>query len=147
MKIYVDGACSVNPGPGGAAALVIHDTGFEDEVCLAVNPTTNQRMEIKAVIIGLEKALMAEPNWVDVYSDSANVVNCFNQSWYKNWEKNGWLNSKKEPVANRDLWERLLALYRQFTCPVIFNKVKGHSGDEYNERVDKLAVAARLEVE
>ena len=98
--------------------------------------TTNQRMELKAVIEAL-KALKVEGWDIEIYSDSAYIVNAFEQNWIGKWMRNGWKTSKKEPVANQDLWEELIALCRK--NHVVIKKVKGHSGDEYNERCDQLA--------
>ena len=99
--------------------------------------TTNNQMELTAVIEGL-KALK-EPCKVTVYSDSAYVVNAFNQDWITGWINNNWRNSKKDPVANKELWEELIALTKKHT--VEFIKVKGHAGNKYNEICDKLATA------
>ncbi|WP_207893918.1 ribonuclease HI [Tumebacillus sp. BK434] len=137
VVIYTDGACSGNPGPGGYGAVLMAGSHHK-EISGGEQETTNQRMELLAVIEALK--LLKYPCKVDVYSDSAYLINCFKSRWYVNWEKNGWLNSQKQPVANRDLWEELLLLYR--THKVTFFKVKGHSGDKWNERCDELARAA-----
>lgn len=133
MRVYTDGACSQNPGPGGWA-WVTEDghrgTGGEPE-------TTNQRMELTAVA----KAIEALPGSLEVYSDSTYVVNCFNDRWYEGWISRGWKNSQKKPVANRDLWEPLIAAYLARRDELTFTWVKGHSGDELNELADQLAVA------
>lgn len=99
--------------------------------------TTNNRMELLAAVRALES--LKEPVRVKLHTDSAYMVNCFHDGWYRKWEKNGWINSKKEPVENRDLWERLLALTRYHH--VEFVKVKGHSDDKWNNRCDELARA------
>lgn len=137
VEIYTDGACSGNPGPGGWAAILTYE-GHEKEISGGETQTTNQRMELKAV----EQALhhLKEPCDVVLHSDSAYVVNCFKQKWYVGWQKNGWKNSKGDPVQNRDLWELLLAEVERHT--VHFEKVKGHAGVEMNERCDELARAA-----
>jgi ribonuclease HI len=98
--------------------------------------TTNQRMEIKAVIEAL-KAIKVSDWDVTVYSDSAYVVNAFNQKWIENWQRNGWRNSKKDAVANQDLWQELIALTAKNR--VRLEKVKGHDGNKWNERCDQLA--------
>ena len=100
--------------------------------------TTNNRMEMMAAIQALE--MLKEPVRVRLHSDSSYLVNCFRERWFERWERNGWRNSKKEPVENRDLWERLLALTRRHE--VEFVKVKGHADDEWNNRCDELARAA-----
>ena len=105
--------------------------------------TTNQRMELQAVIGALNSLKVTD--WeVTVYSDSAYVVNAFKQKWIDKWQKNGWKNSKKEAVANQDLWQELLVLMCKKR--VFMEKVKGHSGDMYNERCDELARQAIKEL-
>lgn len=137
VKIYTDGACSGNPGPGGWGAILIYQnsskelSGFEPE-------TTNNRMELTAVIEGL-KALR-EPCCVEIYSDSAYICNAFTQRWINKWQKNGWITSAGKPVENRDLWESLLQQMK--THKVSYGKVKGHSGHPQNSRCDKLAKSA-----
>lgn len=137
VTIYSDGACSGNPGPGGWAALII-DNGDEREVFGGETPTTNQRMELKAAIEGL-RAIEGR-RAVDLYSDSAYVVNCFRDKWYVRWRQNGWRNKQNQPVGNRDLWEALIALNEHHD--VTWHKVAGHSGHPFNDRVDALARAA-----
>lgn len=100
--------------------------------------TTNQREEIKAVIDGL-KSLKTNKYTIQVFSDSAYLINCMNQRWYANWRLNGWINSKKNPVENKDLWEELLNIIEDNMYIVKFNKVKGHSKIFYNEKADELA--------
>lgn len=142
VTIYTDGACSGNPGPGGWGAVLL----FKDqskELSGGERETTNQRMELQAVI-GALGALKVTDWEVTVYSDSAYVVNAFQQKWLDNWQKNGWRNSKKEPVANQDLWQQLLVLTRQNRVNLL--KVKGHAGDKYNERCDELARQAIKEL-
>lgn len=136
VTLYTDGACSGNPGRGGWGAVLIYGK-IEKEMSGVAEVTTNNQMELTAVIEGL-KALK-EPCEVLVYSDSAYVVNAFNQNWIEGWVQNNWRNSKKDPVANRELWEELIALTDKHK--VTFNKVKGHAGDIYNERCDALATA------
>jgi len=134
VTVYTDGACSGNPGPGGWAAIII-DRGQERVLTGSDPRTTNQRMELTAAI----EALAAIPGRrrVHLYSDSAYLVNCFRDRWWERWERNGWIGAGKQPVANRDLWERLLAETRRHE--VVWHKVTGHAGDALNERVDKLA--------
>ena len=137
VELYTDGACSGNPGPGGwGVILVVGDK--EKELAGGEPDTTNQRMELQAVIQGL-KALN-RPCKVKVYSDSAYFINALEKKWYVNWRKNGWKNSKGEPVKNRDLWEALLEQMDRHQLSL--QKVKGHSGHHYNERCDALARAA-----
>ncbi len=139
IDVYTDGACSGNPGPGGWAWVArdgAEGSGSEPD-------TTNQRMEVRAVI----EALRANPGPVHIYSDSTYVVKCFNDRWYEGWLKRGWKNSQKKPVANKDLWQALLdeALPRFDNGELKFFWVKGHSGDAMNDRADELAVAALQE--
>ena len=141
VTLYTDGACSGNPGRGGWGAVLLFGT-YEKQMSGVSENTTNNQMELTAVIEGL-KALK-EPCEVMVYSDSAYVVNAFNNNWIEGWQKNNWRNSKKDPVANRELWEELISLTT--THKVTFNKVKGHAGDKYNEICDSLATAFNKQV-
>lgn len=134
VVIYTDGACSGNPGPGGWAALLKFN-GVEKEISGGDIHTTNQRMELKAALRALHA--LKEPCRVKVYSDSAYLVNAFCKRWIDRWCRNGWLNAKKEPVENRDLWEGLLERTRKHQ--VAWLKVKGHSNNPDNERCDRLA--------
>ena len=132
--IYTDGACSGNPGPGGWAWAIApegerHGSGGERR-------TTNQRMEVRAVL----EALRANTGALTIVSDSTYVVNCFRDRWWVRWQQNGWRNAKKEPVANTDLWKPLIELYQERRPE--FRWVKGHSGDPMNDLVDRLAVVA-----
>ncbi|MGN1013613.1 MAG: ribonuclease HI [Clostridia bacterium] len=136
--LYTDGACSGNPGPGGYGAILIYN-GIEKEISGGEKSTTNNKMEMMAVIKGLE--MLKEPCEVEVYSDSAYVVNSIEKGWIYSWKKNGWKKADKKEVKNVDLWERLL---KQLDIhKVTFNKVKGHSNDELNNRCDRLAVSER----
>ncbi len=140
ITIHTDGACSGNPGPGGWAAVLTYGehtkeiSGFE-------NNTTNQRMELTAAIGALKS--LKEPCQVDLYSDSAYLVNAFHQKWFVRWEMNGWYNAQKKPVENRDLWQQLLQLAQ--VHQITWIKVKGHSGNPGNERCDQLARKAIAE--
>lgn len=137
VTIYTDGACSGNPGPGGWGAILMCD-GKQKEISGSNKDTTNNIMEITAVLEAL-KLLKVECN-VKIYSDSAYVVNAFNQGWIYNWRKNNWKTASKDPVKNRELWEELYALTQKHKCEFI--KVKGHSDNEFNNRCDTLAVSA-----
>ncbi|GGJ05593.1 ribonuclease H [Alicyclobacillus cellulosilyticus] len=134
MEIYTDGACSGNPGPGGWAAVLRHGDKVK-EISGGAAHTTNQRMELTAVVEALR--CLRTPCRVVIYSDSAYLVNCFRQKWYVTWRRNGWRNSKGEPVQNRDLWEQILAEMEKHD--VRFEKVRGHAGVKWNERCDELA--------
>jgi ribonuclease HI len=143
--IYCDGACSGNQhknNTGGWGALLIFKNK-EKEIFGGEKNTTNQRMELTACIKALEQ-LKNNRYPVEIYSDSAYLVNCINQAWYKKWEKNGWKNSNKKPVENKDLWETLLELLDNYNPKFI--KVEGHSGVVQNERVDKLARLGMKEI-
>ena len=141
--IHTDGSCSGNPGPGGFGAIIEID-GVEALVVTGGDPqTTNNRMELSAVIEAM-RVLNTMPDVdqfeVTVRSDSQYVVNSFNKGWIKNWQRNGWLNADKKPVANQDLWELLLRETARHT--MAFTWVKGHAGDPMNERCDQLATTA-----
>lgn len=146
IQVWTDGACSGNPGSGGAAAIIRYSNSTVKEITFYEEQSTNQRMEIKAVIIAIAEILKTshdEKN-IEIYSDSAYVCNCINQEWYKKWFRNGWINSKKEPVANKDLWENLFQMLNELEedYQITFIKVKGHSMNTWNERADRLAVRA-----
>ena len=134
VVIYTDGACSGNPGPGGWGSILMYK-GNKKEIFGNKENTTNNVMELTAVIEGLK--LLKFPCEVDLYSDSAYVVNCFNQGWIYNWKKNNWKTSTKGPVKNKELWEELYTLVKKYK--VEFVKVKGHSDNELNNRCDELA--------
>lgn len=135
--LYTDGACSGNPGIGGWGAVLMYN-GHEKRISGAEPETTNNRMELFAVISGLE--CLKEPCEVTVYSDSAYTVNGFVNGWVYDWEKNNWKKSDNKPVLNVDLWQRLLNLTD--VHKVEFIKVKGHADNEYNNICDKLATEA-----
>jgi ribonuclease HI len=135
IRIYTDGACRGNPGPGGWGWA----SGPTDFASGPDPHTTNQRMEVLAVI----EALREHPEGpVEIVSDSTYVVKCFHDKWYLGWERRNWKNSKGQPVANRDLWEALIPLVLDGGRLVTFSWVKGHSGDLMNDFVDGLATAA-----
>ncbi|MGD9702310.1 MAG: ribonuclease H [Acidimicrobiia bacterium] len=138
LTVYTDGACSGNPGPGGWAWAVAPDG--EEFASGGAAHTTNQRMEIQAVLEAL-RTLGDTPGTIEIVSDSTYVVNCFRDAWWKGWLARGWKNSQRQPVANRDLWEPLIELVRD-RGDVSFRWVKGHSGDFMNDVVDRLAVEA-----
>ncbi len=134
VVIYTDGACSGNPGPGGWGSILMYKE-HKKEISGAQKETTNNIMELTAVIEGLK--LLKYPCEVDLYSDSAYVVNAFLQGWIYNWVKNNWKTAGKDPVKNQELWQELYDLTK--THQVTFHKVKGHSDNEYNNRCDELA--------
>lgn len=142
VTIYTDGACSGNPGPGGWGAILMYkDT--KKEISGAQKDTTNNIMEITAVIEALK--MLKETCEVQVYSDSAYVVNAIEKGWLEKWKKNNWKTSGKDDVKNKELWEELDSLIQKHS--VEFIKVKGHSDNEYNNRCDHLATSAIKEIE
>lgn len=137
VYIYTDGACSGNPGKGGWGAILVYGN-TEKELCGASTETTNNRMELTAVIEAL-KALK-EPCEIMLTTDSKYVCNAITKGWVYSWKNNGWRKADKKPALNVDLWEQLLPLLN--THKVEFNWVKGHNGHPYNERCDALAVSS-----
>ncbi|MBU5485701.1 ribonuclease HI [Clostridium sp. MSJ-11] len=144
ITIYTDGACRGNGKENtiGAYGIVLMYNEHKREIKKAVRNTTNNIMELTAVIEALK--ILKEPCEVQLYSDSAYVVNAINNKWIDSWLKNGWRTSSKEPVKNRELWEKLIELLSYHH--VKFIKVKGHSDNEYNNRCDKLANEAMDEM-
>lgn len=137
LDIYTDGACSGNPGPGGWGAVLLYK-GLEKEISGGELQTTNNRMEMYAIIAALKE--LKKPCSVKLYSDSAYVVNAFNNGWIENWKKLGWRKADGKAVLNVDLWQELLGLTEQHE--VKFIKVKGHADNVYNNRCDSLARCA-----
>lgn len=134
IKIYTDGSCLGNPGPGGWAA-VLRCGDHRREISGGFAPTTNNRMEIIAVLRALE--LLKEPCTVDLYTDSQYVAKAIRDKWLDGWIARGWLTSAKKPVKNRDLWEQMASLLK--VHQVSFHWLKGHDGHRENERCDELA--------
>lgn len=150
-EVYTDGASARNgksdcAGGWGFILLkdgkeIARDSGYE-------KPSSNQRMELTGAIKAcqnLEQLIKDYSGFTEIIvnSDSAYLINCFQKKWYQNWQNNGWLNSAKQPVANKDLWEQLIPFFGM--ANIKWNKVKGHSGNVWNDEVDKLAVAAKFE--
>ena len=138
VEIYTDGACSGNPGPGGWGAILRYN-GREKEISGGEGQTTNNRMELTAVIAALE--CLKEPCVVELYSDSKYVVDALAKGWAVSWREKGWIKSGKKPALNTDLWERLLALAQKHELRCHW--VRGHADNEYNNRCDALAVGQR----
>ncbi len=134
IDIYTDGACSYNPGPGGWGAVLIY-RGVEKRISGFVPNTTNNRMELQAVISALD--MLKEQCKVNIYTDSAYIFNAFTNNWIEKWQINHWKTSNKKDVLNKDLWEKLIeySAYHQIS----WNKVKGHADDKYNNICDELA--------
>lgn len=137
VDIYTDGACSGNPGVGGWGTVLFY-RGVRKEMSGAEGQTTNNRMELTAMIRAL--SALKEDCEVTLYSDSAYCVDAFNKGWIASWKANGWRTADKSEVKNPDLWQELLALAERHK--VTFVKVKGHSDNEHNNRCDALARAA-----
>ena len=141
VTMYTDGSCLGNPGPGGYGAILIHGEykgeGGDNykELAQGYRRTTNNRMELLAVIVGLGS--LKRPCAVELWTDSKYVQQAITKGWLKNWQRNGWKTAAKKPVKNQDLWRRLMPLVE--THNVDFHWVKGHSGHLLNERVDDLA--------
>ena len=136
VELYTDGACSGNPGPGGWGAILIFK-GIEKELSGGEASTTNNRMELTAVIKGL--SALKESCIVELYSDSKYVIDGLSKGWAVSWRKNGWKKADKKPALNPDLWETLLTLTEKHQMR--YHWVKGHAENPYNNRCDELAVA------
>lgn len=134
VVIYTDGACSGNPGPGGWGTVLMYKDS-KKEISGGAKETTNNIMELTAVVEGLK--MLKYPCEVELYSDSAYIVNAFNQGWIFNWKKKNWKTADGKEVKNKEIWQELYELTK--THKVTFNKVKGHSDNEYNNRCDELA--------
>jgi len=137
IKLFTDGACSGNPGPGGYGAILKYGDHTK-ELSGGFRNTTNNRMELMAVIAGLSQ--LKEPCQVSVVTDSRYVVDAIQRGWVNRWASNGWMRNKKEKASNVDLWKKLLALLRKHD--VTFTWIRGHTGHPENERCDQLAVSA-----
>ena len=136
VDIFTDGACSGNPGPGGWAAILRYGQ-HELEISGSMPQTTNNRMEVFALISALGK--LKTRCQITVYSDSAYLVNAFNEHWLENWQRRDWKNSEGKPVENQDLWRLLLLTIRKKGHVMRFQKVKGHSDHPENNRCDAMA--------
>ena len=134
--LYTDGACSGNPGPGGWGAILSYQ-GVEKELSGGEANTTNNRMELTAVIEGL--SALKESCIVELYSDSKYVIDALEKGWAWGWKKKGWIKSDKKPALNPDLWEKLLTLTQRHEMR--YHWVKGHAENPYNNRCDEMAVA------
>ncbi len=137
VTLYTDGACSGNPGAGGWGCVLLYGE-HRRELSGGEAETTNNRMELYAVVAGLEQ--LKYPCEVDVFSDSAYTVNAFEKGWIEAWQRSGWKKADNKPVLNDDLWKRLLELVKKHK--VVFHKVKGHADNELNNRCDELARSA-----
>lgn len=149
-NIYCDGACSGNPGIGGWAYIVVDGDNIIHQESGYELKSTNQRMELMACLKACEYIdRNTDPNafaqdFYTIHTDSAYLYRCKTERWYTKWRVNGWKNAEKKPVANDDIWKKLI---KYFDSGIAFKKVKGHSGDKFNEIVDDLAVEARRRAE
>ncbi len=141
VTVYTDGACSGNPGPGGFCAILVYQ-GKEKVLSGSEKDTTNNRMELLAVITALEA--LKEPCKVQVVSDSKYVVDAIEKGWLVSWQQKGWRKADKKPVLNVELWQRLLPLLQ--THKVAFTWIRGHAGHPYNERCDAVAVSEYMKL-
>ncbi len=137
VEIYTDGACSGNPGPGGYGTILKHGEQVK-ELSGGCENTTNNRMELLAVIKGLEA--LKRPCQVTLYSDSKYIVDAMNKGWARGWQARGWVRSNKKPAKNSDLWKKILELSSEHKVEWVW--VKGHADNEFNNRCDQLAVEA-----
>ncbi len=140
IEVYTDGSSLGNPGPGGYGAVFVSGGKIVHEIGGYEKETTNNKMELQAVIETLKYVSKSnfDKSEVVIHADSAYVLNGIT-SWIFNWEKNGWKTANKKPVLNQELWQELIALVRNFKGKILWQKVKGHSGHIYNERADEIA--------
>ena len=151
LDIYTDGACSSKTQMGGWALVVVENDNIIDTQSGYEPYSTNNRMELSAILAALRVAddIESSRTEVTILTDSAYCCNCFLQKWYVGWLNNGWKTADKRPVKNQDLWAEVISLYikNKDKHNIAFEKVKGHAGQQYNEYVDKLAVKKRQELE
>lgn len=144
LEIYTDGSSLGNPGPGGWGTLIIknEELGIKNDVELGGGEknTTNNRMELQAAIEALKYVIKEKVSEVTIYADSAYVLNGIT-SWIHGWEKNGWKTANKKPVMNKEIWQELISLVREFNGKINWQKVKGHSGHVYNDKADEIATS------
>jgi len=143
IMIYTDGACSGNPGPGGWGAVIIIEDKTIELAETNFHHTTNNIMEMLSVVCSVEY-VEQKIGWTNeelvIYTDSVYVYNCWKEQWWKKWTFNGWMNSKREPVKNKEIWEQLIPYFKKSNFSIV--KVKGHASNYYNEMADKLATGA-----
>ena len=141
--LYTDGSANVADKSGAWAYAIVDEDGVLVEDCSGfVQPTTNNRMELQSVLEGLKRFRPDTP--LEVVSDSAYVVNCFNQGWWKKWQRNNWY-ATSGPVKNVELWQAILAIMKVRTAPILWTHVRGHQGNKWNEHVDRMCDKARRE--
>lgn len=147
LFIYTDGSCSLNnkndtnfDGCGGCATIVCDEEKIVDEIVGHYKNTTNNRMELRAVLNAF-KYVESKDEKCEIFIDSAYIVNCFEQKWYKKWLSNGWRTSNRQAVKNVDLWKEIIHIYNRISNRITITKIKGHSGNAMNERADMLATS------
>lgn len=141
-KVYTDGSCVTKSKKGGYGVVVLSEkNSVVYETSVAYSNTTNNRMELSALLDAFKyvNTNMSEEDFVEFYTDSAYISNCFEQKWYKTWLANGWRTANRLKVKNTDLWKAILHEYRNFKMQIVISKVKSHAGDTWNEYVDGLA--------
>jgi len=138
LEIYTDGSSLGNPGPGGWGTVVVCDNKIIQELGGSNKDTTNNRMELQAAIEALKYVIKNETTEVTIHADSAYVLNGIT-NWIFGWEKNGWRNANRKPVMNKEIWQELISLVREFQGKINWQKVKGHSGHVYNDKADEIA--------
>ena len=140
LEFYTDGSSLGNPGPGGFGVVVIRDEKIIDEIGGGDKNTTNNKMELSALINALKYSIKNfQKKNITIFTDSEYCLKGIT-SWVFNWEKNGWKTANKKAVVNQDLWQELVASTREFDGKIKWEKVKGHSGHEHNDRADEVAV-------
>lgn len=145
IKCYTDGACSYNPGAGGFGIIFLKDDNkISSTFYGGYGYTTNNRMELTAVIKAIEMAKASKYDEIEINSDSAYVINAITNNWISKWQSNNWLTAKNELVKNKDLWLKYMKIVND--VKVSFVKIKGHAGEKYNELVDKLAVRGSKDI-
>lgn len=140
IEIYTDGSSLGNPGPGGWGTVIVTNNKIIEELGGYDKDTTNNRMELQAVIEALKYIIKNEISEVVIHADSAYVLNGVT-SWIFGWEKNGWKTANKKPVLNQELWKELIMRVREFKGKITWQKVKGHSGHIYNDKADEIATS------
>jgi len=142
IKIYTDGSCLRNPGGAGGWACIIFEGNKEIVIVGNCASSTNQRMEMTAVIEAMKK-VNDKDCLITIYSDSAYIVNCILQGWIRRWERNEWITASKEPVKNQDLW---IEIQKYLKPNIKFSHIEGHKGNKYNEKCDTLAKKAAMSI-
>lgn len=144
IEIYTDGSCSTSSGKGGWGLVIVENGVAIEEECGSAIDTTNNRMELTAFLKALQKMDEREGELeYTIYTDSTYIANCFRDKWYQKWMANGWKAANRTAIKNQDLWKAILTLHRQSRHHITVVHVKGHNGNKYNERADRLATSWR----